>query len=94
MTAPLVTSLAAYMIITGRLIPMPVTMIWMISLSLLGVLFAFPLKRRFINDEQYPFPEGRACGGRDPTAVVGRRWSPPAARPTLDGLGFPAPNRP
>ena len=62
MTAPLVTSLAAYMIITGRLIPMPVTMIWMISLSLLGVLFAFPLKRRFINDEQYPFPEGRACG--------------------------------
>ncbi len=34
----------------------------MISLSLLGVLFAFPLKRRFINDEQYPFPEGRACG--------------------------------
>ena len=50
MTAPLVTSLAAYMIITGRLIPMPVIMIWMISLSLLGVLFAFPLKRRFIND--------------------------------------------
>ena len=34
----------------------------MITLSLLGVLFAFPLKRRFINDEQYPFPEGRACG--------------------------------
>ena len=35
---------------------------WMITLSLLGVLFAFPLKRRFINEEQYPFPEGRACG--------------------------------
>jgi uncharacterized oligopeptide transporter (OPT) family protein len=34
----------------------------MIALSLLGVLFAFPLKRRFVNDEQYPFPEGRACG--------------------------------
>jgi len=62
MTAPLVTSLAAYMIITGTLIPMHVTLIWMITLSLLGVLFAFPLKRRFINDEQYPFPEGRACG--------------------------------
>jgi uncharacterized oligopeptide transporter (OPT) family protein len=62
MTAPLVTSLAAYMIITGRLIPLRVTIIWMISLSLLGVLFAFPLKRRFINDEQYPYPEGRACG--------------------------------
>jgi uncharacterized oligopeptide transporter (OPT) family protein len=62
MTAPLVTSLAAYMIITGRLIPIRVTIVWMISLSILGVLFAFPLKRRFINDEQYPFPEGRACG--------------------------------
>jgi uncharacterized oligopeptide transporter (OPT) family protein len=62
MTAPLVTSLSAYMIITDRLIPLHVTMIWMITLSLLGVLFAFPLKRRFINEEQYPFPEGRACG--------------------------------
>src|SRR5262249_39167534 len=29
---------------------------------LLGVLFAFPFKRRFINDEQQPFPEGRAAG--------------------------------
>jgi hypothetical protein len=26
------------------------------------VLVAFPMKRRFINDEQQPFPEGRACG--------------------------------
>jgi uncharacterized oligopeptide transporter (OPT) family protein len=25
-------------------------------------LLAFPLKRRFVNDEQMPFPEGRACG--------------------------------
>lgn len=62
MTAPLVTSLSAYMIITGELIPIGVTIAWMIALSLLGVLFAFPLKRRFINEEQYPFPEGRACG--------------------------------
>jgi putative OPT family oligopeptide transporter len=62
MTAPLVSSLAAYMVITGKLIPLGVTITWMITLSLLGVLFAFPLKRRFINDEQLPFPEGRACG--------------------------------
>jgi uncharacterized oligopeptide transporter (OPT) family protein len=62
MTAPLVTSLPAYMIITESLIPLPVIIVWMITLSLLGVLFAFPLKRRFINDEQYPYPEGRACG--------------------------------
>ncbi len=37
-------------------------MAWMISIAVLGVLFAFPLKRRFINDEQHPFPEGRAAG--------------------------------
>ncbi len=62
MTAPLVTSLSAYMIITGKIIPIGVCFAWMVTLSLLGVLFAFPLKRRFINEEQYPFPEGRACG--------------------------------
>lgn len=62
MTAPLVSSLAAYMMITDRVLPMGVTMMWMIALSILGVLFAFPLKRRFINDEQLPFPEGRAAG--------------------------------
>ncbi|MCB9641658.1 MAG: OPT/YSL family transporter [Myxococcales bacterium] len=62
MTSPLIASLAAYMIITNTVVPMGTTMLWMISLSLLGVLFAFPLKRRFINDEQHPFPEGRAAG--------------------------------
>jgi putative OPT family oligopeptide transporter len=62
MTSPLIASLAAYMMITGTVIPMGVTFVWIISISLLGVLCAFPLKRRFINDEQHPFPEGRAAG--------------------------------
>ncbi len=62
MTAPLISSLAAYMMVTQTVIPLPVTMVWIITISLLGVLFAFPLKRRFINDEQHPFPEGRAAG--------------------------------
>ena len=62
MTAPMTSSLAAYMMITNRVIPMYQTMIWIVVLGLLGVLFAFPLKRRFINDEQHPFPEGRAAG--------------------------------
>ncbi|MBN2530691.1 MAG: OPT/YSL family transporter [Deltaproteobacteria bacterium] len=62
MTGPLVSSLAAYMLITDSIIPMYQTILWMIFLSILGVLFAFPLKRRFINDEQMPFPEGRAAG--------------------------------
>ena len=62
MTGPLVSSLAAYMMITGQTLPMMVTITWMVLLAVLGVLFAFPLKRRFINDEQLPFPEGRAAG--------------------------------
>jgi putative OPT family oligopeptide transporter len=62
MTAPLISSLAAYMMVTNQVIPLHQTLIWIIAIALLGVLFAFPLKRRFINDEQHPFPEGRAAG--------------------------------
>lgn len=62
MTSPLISSLAAYMLVTNSVLPIPVTMCWMVAIALLGVLFAFPLKRRFINDEQHPFPEGRAAG--------------------------------
>ncbi|OYZ23081.1 MAG: hypothetical protein B7Y39_06220 [Bdellovibrio sp. 28-41-41] len=62
MTAPMMASLPAYMMVTNQVIPMWQTYWWIVVLSLLGVLFAFPLKRRFINDEQLPFPEGYASG--------------------------------
>jgi uncharacterized oligopeptide transporter (OPT) family protein len=62
MTSPLVASLPAYMLVTGRPIPLWQVLPWVICLSILGVLFAFPLKKRFINDEQLPFPEGYAAG--------------------------------
>jgi OPT family oligopeptide transporter len=62
MTSPLVASLSAYMLVTGRIIPWWQMLIWMVTIAILGVLVAFPLKRRFINQEQLPFPEGRACG--------------------------------
>ncbi len=62
MVAPLGSSLAAYMVVTGNIIPWWQLMIWMVIVSILGVLVAFPLKRRFINEEQMPFPEGRAAG--------------------------------
>lgn len=62
MTAPLISSLTAYMWVTGERIPMWECWLWIASIGVLGVLFAFPLKRRFINDEQHPFPEGRAAG--------------------------------
>jgi putative OPT family oligopeptide transporter len=50
------------MMVTGTIIPLWQTMLWIIVLAVLGVLFAFPFKRRFINEEQQPFPEGRAAG--------------------------------
>jgi uncharacterized oligopeptide transporter (OPT) family protein len=62
MITPLVSSLAAYMLVTGVIPAWWQMMVWSTTISLLGVLVAFPLKRRFINDDQLPFPEGRACG--------------------------------
>ncbi len=62
MTTPLVTSLPAYMLVTGAPIPQWQVVPWMIAISILGVLVAFPLKKRFVNDEQLPFPEGYAAG--------------------------------
>ena len=62
MTTPLVSSLPAYMLVTNHMIPAVHVGIWIALLCLLGVLFAFPLKKRFINDEQLPFPEGYAAG--------------------------------
>jgi len=62
MTQPVISSLAAYMLVTGKVIPWWQLIIWMVVVACIGVLVAFPLKRRFINEEQLPFPEGRACG--------------------------------
>lgn len=59
---PLISSLGAYMLVTDRIIPWWQMMIWMTITATLGVLVAFPMKRRFINEDQLPFPEGRACG--------------------------------
>jgi len=62
MTGPLVSGLSAYMWIENALIPWWQMLLFNVVLSVLGVLVAFPMKRRFINDEQQPFPEGQACG--------------------------------
>ncbi|MEO5750535.1 MAG: OPT/YSL family transporter [Usitatibacter sp.] len=62
MVTPLAAALTAYMLVTNTVID-PFHMIaWMVVCSVIGVLLAFPLKRRFINDDQLPFPEGRAAG--------------------------------
>ena len=62
MITPMVSSLAAYMLVTGQIIPWWHMVVWMCVCSIIGVLLAFPMKRRFINEEQLPFPEGRASG--------------------------------
>jgi len=62
MTGPLISGLAAYMWIENKPLPWLPMLAFNVVLSLLGVLVAFPMKRLFINDEQQPFPQGRACG--------------------------------
>jgi uncharacterized oligopeptide transporter (OPT) family protein len=62
MTSPLIASLPAYMLVTGRPLSPWVVVPWMITVGTMGALFAFPLKKRFVNEEQLPFPEGYAAG--------------------------------
>jgi OPT family oligopeptide transporter len=62
MTSPLVAFVPAYMLVTNRPIPWWQVIPWMVCISTMGALFAFPLKKRFINDEQLSFPEGYAAG--------------------------------
>jgi uncharacterized oligopeptide transporter (OPT) family protein len=58
----LFSSFAAYTMVSGRIVPMYQVFVWLVLIAVIGVLFAFPLKKRFINDEQLPFPEGMAAG--------------------------------
>ncbi|MCC6137084.1 MAG: OPT/YSL family transporter [Bdellovibrionaceae bacterium] len=62
MTAPMMASISGYMMVTGIIPPMWQVYCWIVVLGLLGALFAFPQKKRAINDEQLPFPEGYAAG--------------------------------
>ncbi len=62
MTVPLMSSFAAYFWKANVVLPWYQLFIFNIVTACMGVLVAFPMKRRFINDEQQPFPEGRACG--------------------------------
>lgn len=58
----LFSSFAAYTMVSKQIIPMYQVFVWLVLIAVIGVLFAFPLKKRFINDEQLPFPEGMAAG--------------------------------
>lgn len=60
--SPLISSIAGYMMVTQMIVPMWQVWSWIVVLGIMGVLFAFPLKKRAINEEQMPFPEGYAAG--------------------------------
>lgn len=62
MNSPLFTSFAAFTMVTTQIVPMHRVFVWLFIVAVIGVLFAFPMKKRFINDEQLPFPEGMAAG--------------------------------
>ena len=62
MVTPIVSGLAAYMMVTDTIVPWWKLMIFNVIISSIGILVAFPMKRRFINEDQLPFPEGRAAG--------------------------------
>ncbi len=61
-TSSLVSAIAAYMMATNVIPPQWQVYCWIVGMGILGTLFAFPLKKKFINDEQLPFPEGYAAG--------------------------------
>jgi len=62
MVTPITSGLAAYMMVTNVIPPWWQLMVFNVIISTIGVLVAFPMKRRFINEDQLPFPEGRAAG--------------------------------
>ncbi|PHX77045.1 MAG: hypothetical protein CK544_05845, partial [Planctomycetaceae bacterium] len=86
MTGPLISALMAYMFVTNTVMAWHQMLIWNVVASILGVLVAFPMKRRFINDEQQPFPEGRACA-----VVLDSLYphAPAGGTKNLDAAGLP-----
>ncbi|MEM7153298.1 MAG: OPT family oligopeptide transporter [Myxococcota bacterium] len=57
----LVSAMAAHLMITGHHLPLWQLMAWILSISMLGLFIAVPLKRMLINAEQLPFPSGAAA---------------------------------
>lgn len=57
----LVSAFAAFILITGKPLPVPLTLAWVFLLAVLGVTMAIPMKRQMINVEQLRFPSGLAA---------------------------------
>lgn len=56
----LVSAFAAYVILNGQPMSIPLTIGWVFFMAVLGVTMAIPMKRQMINVEQLRFPSGIA----------------------------------
>jgi len=57
----LVSAFAAYILLNGHPLPIPLMLGWVFFLAVLGVTMAIPMKRQMINIEQLRFPSGIAA---------------------------------
>jgi putative OPT family oligopeptide transporter len=57
----LVSAFAAYIIVNGRPLSVPLMLGWVLFIAVLGVTMAIPMKRQMINIEQLRFPSGIAA---------------------------------
>ncbi|MGO8836107.1 MAG: OPT family oligopeptide transporter [Limisphaerales bacterium] len=57
----LVSAFAAFIMLNGHALPMPLTLAWVFFLAILGVTMAVPMKKQMINIEQLRFPSGVAA---------------------------------
>ncbi|ADO68524.1 OPT family oligopeptide transporter [Stigmatella aurantiaca] len=80
----LVSVQGAYLLTTGHHPPAWVLVPWTFVLSALGVFFAVPLKRQFVDREQLPFPTGTAAA----VTVRSLHATGHEARPRLRALGL------
>src|SRR4029453_4999835 len=57
----LVSAFAAYIIVNGQSMSVPLMLAWVFFIAVLGVTMAIPMKRQMINIEQLRFPSGVAA---------------------------------
>ena len=57
----LFSAFAAFIILNGHPLPIPLTLAWVFFLAILGVTMAVPMKKQMINIEQLRFPSGVAA---------------------------------
>ncbi len=58
--ATLISAFAAYIMIYGHSLSLPLLMAWVFMLALMGVTMAIPMKRQMVNIDQLRFPTGTA----------------------------------